>query len=376
MPDAPTADQIEINIFGPGYGECCLIHFGGGKWIIIDSCVDDETGQPAALAYLDKIGIDPAESVELVVASHWHDDHVKGLSEVVRRCGAARFCSSAALNQREFVTVLSAYDQNRAIAAGPGSQEMMAVLRLLETRSGLGSSPIAALSNKSLLLVDESKTGHGFPVAVWSLSPSDAQFSEFLREIGELSPKEGGGKVRMTATSPNHLSVVILIAIGPRSFLFGADLEEVSSKPNFGWSAICTNRAWPRSKSMFFKIPHHGSETAEHKPTWELLLEKNPSCVVTPWRRGSTLPKLQDVERLLGYTNRGFSTSNCRPKAMPSRPYPVQKQIRDSRVKLRPVGLKMGHVRIRYCADGTDDPALYLSPEACSLADLRQSIRT
>ena len=252
----------------------------------------------------------------------------------------------------------------------------MAVLRLLETRSGLGSSPVAALSSKSLLLVDASKTGHGLPVAVWSLSPSDAQFSEFLREIGKLSPKEEGGKERMAATSPNQLSVVILITIGPQSFLFGADLEEVSSKPDFGWSAICANPAWPRSKSRFFKIPHHGSQTADHKGTWELLIEKNPFCVVTPWRRGTTLPKLQDVERLLGHTNRGFSTSNCKRKATPSRPYSVQKQVRDSGVKLRPIGLKMGHVRIRYCADGTDDPDLYLSPEACSLADLRHSIRT
>jgi hypothetical protein len=221
MLEPPTADQIEINIFGPGYGECCLVHFGGGKWIIIDSCVDDEIGQPAALAYLDNIGINPAEGVELVIASHWHDDHVKGLSEVVRRCEGARFCTSAALNRHEFVTVLSAHDQNRALAAGPGSREMMAVLRLLETRSGLGSSPVAALSSKSLLLVDASKTGHGLPVAVWSLSPSDAQFSEFLREIGKLSPKEEGGKERMAATSPNQLSVVILITIGPQSFLFG-----------------------------------------------------------------------------------------------------------------------------------------------------------
>jgi glyoxylase-like metal-dependent hydrolase (beta-lactamase superfamily II) len=87
MLEPPTADQIEINIFGPGYGECCLFHFGGGKWIIIDSCVDDEIGQPAALAYLDNIGINPAEGVELVIASHWHDDHVKGY---LKWCGVAR----------------------------------------------------------------------------------------------------------------------------------------------------------------------------------------------------------------------------------------------------------------------------------------------
>jgi hypothetical protein len=183
MLEAPAREEIEINIFGPGYGECCLVHCGANKWIIIDSCVDGDTARPAALTYLDNIGVNPAEGVELVIASHWHDDHVRGLSETVSRCVGARFCTSAALNRREFITLLSAYDQNRAIAAGPGSREMMATLRLLETRSGLASVPVAALSTKSLLLMDGSKTGHGLPIGVWSLSPSDAQFSEFIREL-------------------------------------------------------------------------------------------------------------------------------------------------------------------------------------------------
>jgi hypothetical protein len=294
----------------------------------------------------------------------------------VRRCVKARFCTSAALNRREFVTFLSAYDQNRAIAAGPGSREMMATLRLLETRSGSACSPIAALSSKSLMLVDESETGHGLPVQVWSLSPSDAQFSEFLRDLGTYSPKEGDTKVRTTPTSPNHLSVVIWITIGQHAFLFGADLEEMPGKPNFGWSAICGNAAWPRTPAKFFKIPHHGSNTAHHDGTWRSLVQQNPVCVVTPWKRGTTLPKLDDVERLLGYTRRGFSTSNLRPKALPSRSYPVQKQIRENGIKLRPMGLRAGHVRIRYRAAGGDDPSLYLSPEACSLTDLRNSMKS
>jgi hypothetical protein len=63
MLGSPAGDEIEINVFGPGYGECCLVHRGGSKWIIIDSCVDVDTGRPAALTYLDNIGVDPQLNV-------------------------------------------------------------------------------------------------------------------------------------------------------------------------------------------------------------------------------------------------------------------------------------------------------------------------
>ena len=34
--DKPQPDQVEISIFGPGYGECILIHCGNDEWIISD----------------------------------------------------------------------------------------------------------------------------------------------------------------------------------------------------------------------------------------------------------------------------------------------------------------------------------------------------
>jgi glyoxylase-like metal-dependent hydrolase (beta-lactamase superfamily II) len=105
----PPEDELEINIFGPGYGECCLIHFGGGGWIVIDSCVNTDDDRPAALTYLDRIGVNSAEHVRLIIVSHWHDDHIRGLSSLLKACTAARFCASSALNSAEFVAVLTAY---------------------------------------------------------------------------------------------------------------------------------------------------------------------------------------------------------------------------------------------------------------------------
>ncbi|HAS16681.1 MAG: hypothetical protein A2035_06355 [Nitrospirae bacterium GWA2_42_11] len=76
----PKSDQIEVTLIGPGYGETILIHLGNNKWVVVDSCIDSRTSEPAALSYLQSIGINPETSVVLIIATHWHDDHVRGSS--------------------------------------------------------------------------------------------------------------------------------------------------------------------------------------------------------------------------------------------------------------------------------------------------------
>lgn len=100
--DLPAHDELEVSLFGPGVGECVVIHIGHGSWIIIDSCVD-ENSIPIALSYLEKIGVNPERAVKFIVISHWHDDHIQGLSEVVRRCMNAKIIYSAALLKKNFL---------------------------------------------------------------------------------------------------------------------------------------------------------------------------------------------------------------------------------------------------------------------------------
>ena len=70
LADPPSDREIEVSIFGPGYGECIVVHAGGNEWAIIDACLD-KAGHPAALAYLRQIGVDPAVSVRAVIANDW-----------------------------------------------------------------------------------------------------------------------------------------------------------------------------------------------------------------------------------------------------------------------------------------------------------------
>ena len=89
------------------------------------------TKEPAALHYFEKIGVDPHTAVKLIVASHWHDDHIRGLSQVVAACPNAKFVCSAAFTNKEFLSVGFLYTNRPMIQSKPGPEELLKTLKLV-----------------------------------------------------------------------------------------------------------------------------------------------------------------------------------------------------------------------------------------------------
>src|SRR5437763_4371924 len=98
----PATDEFEISLFGPGFGECIVIHLGGGDWIVVDSCRDLDSKCPVALEYLGKLGVDVRSQVKRVIATHWHDDHIDGISDVFRSAEASMFACTTAFQEDDF----------------------------------------------------------------------------------------------------------------------------------------------------------------------------------------------------------------------------------------------------------------------------------
>ena len=90
--EQPQPDELEITTLGPGpsSGESVVIHLKGDEWIIIDSCKVGSRILP--LEYLDGIGVKYKEKVKMVICTHWHRDHIQGLSEILNECENAKFC--------------------------------------------------------------------------------------------------------------------------------------------------------------------------------------------------------------------------------------------------------------------------------------------
>lgn len=87
--------------------------------MIVDSCV--QSNRQPALDYLHAMDVDPAVAVKLVVATHWHDDHVRGIADVLATCRTAAFACSAALSPDELLQTIGALEPAR-----PGRQRAVA----------------------------------------------------------------------------------------------------------------------------------------------------------------------------------------------------------------------------------------------------------
>ena len=136
--NAPEPDEIEVSLIDPGYGESVLVHPGDGEWIVADSCVEkDKEGfiQSSAVAYLRKIGVDLARQASRVVATHWHDDHIAGLSKVVGCCESAEFCRAAALGEEEFHMFAALHADSELTPSSRTTKEIVKIPEIPEKRN-------------------------------------------------------------------------------------------------------------------------------------------------------------------------------------------------------------------------------------------------
>jgi hypothetical protein len=301
----PRDDEVEITVMGPGFGESILVHVGNGRWIIVDSCIDssDPTEkQPAAARYLRAIGVDLQKQVELVVATHWHDDHIRGLGALFDACKNADFCCANSLLTEEFLTFVEQMGTGTAATDGAKLRDFRQVIRRLVVR---GKQPVWALPGRTLRAWRKGELAHEFPCQIRSLSPSDKEFSIFLTELGKTMPNAGRPLRAATARSPNLASTVIHIDFEVTGALLGADME-LHNDPQRGWTSVVEQAEVVRaSKAKVLKVPHHGSINGHHEEMWTKLLISKPAGVLTPFSRlpaNRRLPTKSDAERIVSLT--------------------------------------------------------------------------
>jgi hypothetical protein len=335
----PQEDEIEVSIFGPGYGESIALHIGAGSWILIDSCIEPNLKIPAFLHYCSKIKIDPKECVRAIVATHWHDDHIRGLSEVLAECPNADFICSDALNCREFLVLASRYGTRPEMSRG--LNEFNKILGIL---GKLGKPPIWAISNRCLF---KAKDDQGNSIAEFhALSPSDESVRLSRVEIASLIPEVRAQKRDIIPTLPNHMATVIWAMIKAQNILLGSDLQNHVSNL-IGWNAILKSDARPNGIASIFKSSHHGSYNGDNPGIWEQLLAPNPLVMLTPFNCGKViLPSKTDIKRISERTDSAYITAKPIPKRL-KRERVVEEFVKGATKDIKIVNSSFGQIRLR-----------------------------
>jgi len=363
---APQIDELEISLFGPGIGECIVVHLGNRQWMVVDSCMNVGRTQPVAVDYLNQMGVDIESDLKLVVVTHWHDDHIDGVSRLVKSAKNARVVVSAALRTQQFGEFVSLYSNSIFVERTSGVSEFESLLREFKSRRGntalrLGGPDDWAMEGLPLRVASDGAA------SVTALSPSSQTITDAFARFQELMPKAGDHPRRLPRFTPNDSSIVLRIDSPGFSAILGGDLEHLSD-PQRGWNAVISSQHRGPQKANAIKVAHHGSDNGDHPEMWSELLLPSPFALLTPYSCGrKPLPAESDVERLKSRTNDVYCSVWPSTKSPPKRMSEVRRTIKEVARFHGAMPATVGHIRLRTPIGKSFQPTIDLFDGAVQL---------
>lgn len=263
------ADELEVTTIGVGSqaGESVVIHLGNGKWAIIDSCKTVD-GDVLPLLHLKSLGIN-FDDVDKIVCTHWHQDHIGGLTQVVKECRNADFYFPIIGQDNNFLRLLLKGDeaQNKSSVW----HEFIECIKTSKKRHNFSGS--------DKLIYDNCRG-----IQLFTLSPSDVMVEEMLKIVALFNEDDSDYvKINDDILPPNKGCSALLFVTPDGNILLGADLEanrspkdgidscigECNDRDNHGWCNVhLRSSSFSRRDFMYFKLPHHASKTGYCNAVW------------------------------------------------------------------------------------------------------------
>jgi beta-lactamase superfamily II metal-dependent hydrolase len=278
----PDSDELEVTLLGRGVGESVVVHLLNNKWMIVDSCRTGKT--PAAQVYLEAIGVEPS-AVEILVVTHFHTDHYRGIASLHDHYDQSRLMVTAALAARDFVALYSDTAEPPLLGEIPAT-----INRARKRQLGVFTPGLRHLSMQSQVYRHDD-------VVVMALSPTDVAVLQSNDELAQLLlSTQSRNIVESHLRDDNRCSVVLHVEAGGVGALLCGDI--VSNPAMYGWQAILEEPNHQQlCQSGYVKVSHHGSETGHDDDMWAKLVGDGPVLGVAPYWP-SSLPRPDDVERL------------------------------------------------------------------------------
>ena len=343
-------------MFGPGVGECVVLHLGDGKWFVIDSCLCPQTKKPIALKYLNSLGVDVSTQVIGILITHWHSDHIAGASKLLKECNEAKLYQSSALSNKEAYKLAAMYKKDIFANTDKEIREFNEIIEFLIKTKDRGRLNIVSATSTLFTFKNKIET------RMVALSPSSAAVTQAIANFVEVNNKSGADRLRNVVPASENLNAVAMhFSFGDFSAVLGSDLEESKTgNDQTGWSAIFKNnliRDLSLSTASLFKVPHHGSKNGHHDDIWNDLLEDQPLSITTAYS-SSSLPTAGDIDRLTNLSSELLVTRDPNAAKKIKRDSMVEKEIKAIVKSMKSINDKMGHIQIRISSNGEYDIAL------------------
>lgn len=293
--DKPKNNEVEITLFGHGYGESIVVYVPEVGWGIIDSfqaTIEKETIIPP-LEYLKELLSPDYPKLAFVLLTHPHEDHYLGFDNILSDYpgGIEKICWYQGDGTRE----LKNYWIQQKIAnngALPSYSKIYIAIKEAVKRgvSERRLSELTEIIDKRNIQIDN----YGLTdISIKALSPGSSSIRKYVELLQKAIPEEGKPVFRLDDRGHNLLSVSLLITLGDLKILLGSDVENSQGKDT-GWIEILLNTRADLSVQLV-KVSHHGSINGYHKEAWDMHCSKaKPIAIISPYNKASS--PLPDTE--------------------------------------------------------------------------------
>ncbi len=297
------------------------------------------------LSYFAALGVDVSINVGLVLATHWHDDHIHGLADTYARASNATVAFPLAMMSDEYLRFATIF--NNLTPAGRVSSGVRELGEILVELAARHWRRVALTKSWQVIFrVDAGVLSHGRSVIVEALSPSDYDVMQFVALLGQQQTSTGVAR-RAPLYDRNDVSTAVRISFGDDIVVLGADLENVADGRS-GWRAVFGAQQFPQQQASLLKVPHHGSITGDHPDIWSRLCAPQPITTLTPWARGrGRLPSRSDINRIVGHATQSYSAARTVTSGDRHQLQAVNSVLKRTNSRIRNVDRRLGHVRHR-----------------------------
>ena len=333
---APAPDELEVSVFGPGRGECIVVHVPNGPWFVIDShnILVKSKRTPVAVAYLrDTLKV---TSIHGLFLTHWHADHTSGATELLKAFNPnlALVGLPIAFSQKEFASYMA--DLTSIDLKTKKVREILSAMTFLKA-----NPKIRAIRLGELVRLNP-------PNSPWHLEALSPSMEDERLALAQLADYQQG---KRRTYDINSGCAVIRLEAGGLVAIFSSDLD-IGKTVKHGWQAIVSTSS-PHLPANIVKVGHHGSSTAFHPPAWDFFKKgtAKPISVITPFPiKNGYLPKKEMLQEISKYSGGLFVTANPPPNNKAGKL--SRRRAPFSSYQPTPVMdlSRVGHVRIRLSA--------------------------
>lgn len=306
---------LTVHVLGAGKGESIVLQLPDGGFGVVDCCarsLDDPTSNPT-VALLNEIG---GSELEFLCLTHPHDDHFRGMSQILDRFPTRCFWYFGAQSAAQFEQLVN-YVRFEALQeatpeAGDWGREFPRIWSLVEARRKAKTIMLKASRPGTPLYPVPIDTLAHFQIV--GLAPSENQAASYVSGFKDCFDREGRFHARLPRDYHNRISVALRIKYGQTRVILGGDVE----RP--GWLDVLQEVQFADLAAHLVKVPHHGSENGYCENLWShFSASGKPDAVVTSYA-SQGLPRRRALEVIRDHANTVLLTcgSALRSSELPS----------------------------------------------------------